>query len=156
MDEDAPWLLYESTVPFEEVRIRAAAIYCSDGRFGEQCDDFLQNALGLPRYDRLAIPGGAACLGGHFSAYREEDALRAQLEFLITAHELSRVILIAHEDCAFYTTFLEASPIGLAELQRDDLVRAADRVRQMAPGVTVEAFLAVRRGGVIGFETVPT
>ena len=35
----------------------AAAVYCSDGRFGEHVDDFLHNALKLPRYDRLAVPG---------------------------------------------------------------------------------------------------
>ena len=37
----------------------AAAVYCSDGRYGEHMDDFLHNCLGLPRYDRVAIPGGA-------------------------------------------------------------------------------------------------
>ena len=30
-------------------------------------------ALGLPRYDRLAVPGGAACLAGYFATYREEE-----------------------------------------------------------------------------------
>ncbi len=38
-------LAYESTVPYEGTRIHAAAIYCSDGRVGEQFDDFLQNGL---------------------------------------------------------------------------------------------------------------
>ena len=74
---------YESSVRFDGNRIRAAAIYCSDGRFGEQFDDFLHNALMLPRYDRLAVPGGAASLAGHFLAFREEDALLEQLRFLI-------------------------------------------------------------------------
>ena len=81
--DDSP--VYQSSVRFDENRIRAAAIYCSDGRFGEQCDDFLHNALQLPRYDRLAVPGGAACLAGHFLAHREEDALVEQLRFLIRA-----------------------------------------------------------------------
>ena len=45
---------------FDENRIRAAALYCSDGRFGEQIDDFLHNGLKLPRCDRLVVPGGAA------------------------------------------------------------------------------------------------
>lgn len=155
MENDAQWHLYESTVPFEEARIRAAAVYCSDGRFGEQCDDFLHNALGLPRYDRLAVPGGAACLAGHFSAYREEDALRAQLEFLIGAHALTRVVLIAHEDCAFYTSLLSASPIGLDELQREDLLKAAARVRDMGRDLRVDAYIALNRDGVIVFDPVP-
>jgi hypothetical protein len=39
-----------SAQPFEEARIRAASIYCSDGRFGEQMDDFL-----LIAHDRCAF-----------------------------------------------------------------------------------------------------
>ena len=58
--------VYKSSAPFDESRIRAAAVYCSDGRFGEQFDDFLHNGLKLPRCDRLAVPGGAASLAGHF------------------------------------------------------------------------------------------
>ncbi len=147
-------VVFESTVPFEGERIRAAAIYCSDGRFGEQCDDFLHNALGLPRYDRLAVPGGPACLAGHFAAYREEDAVKAQLEFLITAHQLERVVLIAHQDCAFYKIFLEVSPVGLAEQQREDLAKAAARVREMGRDLRVDAYLALLQEGRVGFAPV--
>jgi hypothetical protein len=73
--------VYESPVRFHENRIRAAAVYCSDGRFGEHVDDFLHNALKLPRCDRLAVPGGAACLAGHLFAYREEWGLVEQLHY---------------------------------------------------------------------------
>jgi hypothetical protein len=147
--------VYRSTVPFEDVRIKAAAVYCSDGRFGEQCDDFLHSALHLPRYDRVAVPGGPACLAGHFAAHREQDVVKAQLEFLIRAHQLQRVVLIAHQDCAFYTTFLEMSPIGLAEQQREDLHKAAARVRELGRDLTVDTFFAGVQDGVIAFEPVP-
>ena len=63
MHADDRELFYESSVRFDPHRIRAAAVYCSDGRFGDQFDDLLQNALNLPRYDRLAIPGGSAWHG---------------------------------------------------------------------------------------------
>ena len=115
--------VYDSTVAFDASRIGAAAIYCSDGRFGEQCDDLLQQGLGLPRYDRLAVPGGPACLAGHFATYHEGDALHAQLEFLIDTHGLQRIVLIAHQDCAYYTARLEVSPLGLAEQQLEDLAK---------------------------------
>ena len=61
--------IYESPTPYEQTRIHAAAIYCSDGRVGEQIDDFLHKGLGLPRYDRLAIPGGPACLSGSLATF---------------------------------------------------------------------------------------
>ena len=146
--------LYDSAVPFDSSRIGAAAVYCSDGRFGEQCDDFVHHALQLPRYDRLAIPGGAACLASHFATYREEDAALAHLEFLISAHGLNRVVLIAHQDCAFYTKRLEVSELGLAERQREDLLTAAARVRQLGPGLTVEAFFAHQQEGQVTFEWI--
>ncbi len=154
MEDHERWGVYESVVPFEDARIRAAALYCSDGRWGEQFDDFLHNALGLPRYDRVAVPGGPACLAGHFAAYQEEDAVKAQLEFLIRAHEIQRVVLIAHQDCAFYTAFLDVSTVGLAERQREDLLKAVARVRELGRNLAVDAYFAVLQDGVVTFEPV--
>ena len=94
--------VYGSPIQFDENRIGAAAVYCSDGRFGEHFDDFLHNALNLPRYDRLALPGGAECLAGHFLAFKDEEALLDQL-LLIRVHGIERLVLVAHQDCAFYT-----------------------------------------------------
>ena len=147
--------LHESTVPFDPARIGAAAVYCSDGRFGEQCDDFIQRVLGLPRYDRLAVPGGAACLAGHFAAYRDADVLEEQLGFLIEVHGLRRVVLIAHQDCAFYTKRLDASSIGLAELQFEDLAKAARAVRELSSHLAVDAWFAHQHEGVVSFEQAP-
>ncbi len=81
---------YESSMRYDSNRIRAAAVYCSDGRFGEQFDDLLQNFLTLPRYDRLAIPGGSACLARHFATYREEEGVYEQLRFLVDVHGLEQ------------------------------------------------------------------
>jgi len=39
----------------------------------------MQTGLGLPRYDRLAVPRGAACIARHFSTYREEEGVTEQL-----------------------------------------------------------------------------
>ena len=64
----------------------------------------------LPRYDRLALPGGPACLATSFPVYHAEQAVIEQLRFLVQVHLLERVILIAHQDCAFYTERLHISP----------------------------------------------
>src|SRR5688572_30457317 len=53
---------FRSLVRYDPQRMHVAAMYCSDGRVGDHFDDFLQNGLGLPRYDRIALPGGPACL----------------------------------------------------------------------------------------------
>ena len=77
---------YESSIPFRSHRVHAAAVYCSDGRFGEQCDDFLQRGLALPNYDRLAVPGGAAGL----AADRDGSGLFSGLMFLVNALRYER------------------------------------------------------------------
>ena len=146
---------FESSVEFDPHRIRAAAVYCSDGRFGEQFDDLLQNALQLPRYDRLAVPGGAACLARHFATYREEEGVFEQLRFLVDVHGLERVVLIAHEGCAFYSERLRISPLQLETQQRDDMRKAVQRVRTLSKTLTINAFFARKhRHDRIQFESV--
>jgi hypothetical protein len=53
--------IYESPTPYEAARIHAAAIYCSDGRVGEQIDEFLHQRLreGLGVRGFLAHTAGA-------------------------------------------------------------------------------------------------
>lgn len=146
---------FESSVGFDSNRIRAAAVYCSDGRFGEQFDDLLHNKLQLPRYDRLAVPGGAACLAGHFATYREDEGVFEQLRFLVNVHGLEQVILIAHDGCAFYSERLHISPLQLETQQRDDMRKAVRRVRSLSSSLEVRSFFARKyRKGMIRFETI--
>lgn len=155
MHDEGNQSFYESSARFDANRIRAAAVYCSDGRFGEQFDDLLQNALQLPRYDRLAVPGGAACLARHFVTYREEQVVFGQLRFLVNVHGLERVVLIAHENCAFYSERLKVSPLQLETQQRRDMEKAVGRVRSLSRMLSVSAFFARKhRKGVIRFESV--
>jgi hypothetical protein len=144
---------FVSDVPFEAERIHAAAVYCSDGRFGQQMDEFLQRGLGFPRYDRVAVPGGAAPLAEHMAVTRERAALERQVRFLVEAHELQRVVLIAHQDCAFYRLVRVRG--SLEQQQVDDLARAADRIRALAPHLAVEAYFALKMSDQVWFEPVP-
>lgn len=145
---------YESSVIYNQDRIHAAAIYCSDGRVGEHFDDFLQNGLLLPRYDRVALPGGPACLAGHPQAHLEEQGVIDELEFLVRAHALSRIVLIAHQNCAFYTARLGLEDRRLELVQRADLVRAAAFARRVTGLEDVKGFFARRTGDKIRFEPV--
>jgi hypothetical protein len=142
---------FESSLPFDDQRIGAAAVYCSDGRFGEQMDEFLHLSLGLPRYDRVAVPGGAACMAGHMMIYHEANALERQLSFLVSSHGLNKVVLIAHENCGFYKG-LWIGTTTLEEQQRIDLKKAADKIRSHNGKVQVEAYFARRVDGKVRFE----
>jgi hypothetical protein len=146
---------FTSSIPFTHERIGAAAIYCSDGRYNEQFDEFLHQQLGLPRYDRVVVPGGAACLAGHISAWRDEEAVAEQLRFLIVSHELDRIVLIAHKGCGFYLKRLHVSEGSLRATQIEDLEKAALRIREMSSSVRVEAYIAGVDDGVVSFEPTP-
>lgn len=145
---------YRSTIEYNQQRIHAAAVYCSDGRIGEQFDDFLQNGLGLPRYDRVALPGGPACLAGHPQANLEEKGVVDELHFLVEVHKLKKVILIAHQACAFYSNRLELKEPRLELLQKADLVRAAAYVHRVTGLDNIEAYFARLVENSIQFERV--
>lgn len=147
-------LAYESRAAYEKRRIHAAAIYCSDGRIGEHFDDFLSNGLSLPRYDRVALPGGPACLAGHPQAHLEEQGVVDELNFLVSVHGLKRVVLIAHQSCAFYATRLELKEPRLELVQRADLVRAAAFVHRVTCLDSIEAYFARLVDGRVRFERV--
>lgn len=154
MNGEGAKAVFRSVLPFEVSRIQAAAIYCSDGRFGEQMDDFLHNALELPRYDRLIIPGGAACLAGHLASSHEEYALAGQLRFLISVHRLRRVVLIAHRDCAYYSECLRVLPARLLQQQLEDLAEAAERIRGLSSDLKVDAYFASLHESGIDFHAI--
>src|SRR5215213_2300269 len=119
--------MFESKTPYEPERIHAAAIYCSDGRVGDHFDDFLQNGLNLPRYDRLALPGGPAAQA---ETKMEHAAVIDELRFLVDVHGLQRVVLIQHQNCAFYTSRLNLTGFTVEQQQYEDIKRAADLVRK--------------------------
>ncbi len=133
---------FRSADRFDGNRVHAMVVYCSDGRFADQCDDFLHHGLQLPRYDRLALPGGPACLSGSFAGLRDEQTLLEQLRFLVASHGLQQVVLIAHDDCGFYARHLHLSAEQVALQQRDDLRKAGRRVASLFEGLQVDLYFA--------------
>ena len=147
--------IYVSGLPYHTKRMHAAAVYCSDGRVCEQYDDFLRNGLRLPRHDRVALPGGPACLAGHDQTRIEEAGVLDELGFLVSAHGLDRIVLIQHEDCAFYRVRLGVRHAAKERMQRADLVRAARTIRgAIDPRLEVLGFFARRRTAGVAFEAV--
>ncbi len=146
--------LFTSDEPFDIHRIHALAIYCSDGRFGEQFDDFLQTHLNLPRYDRLAVPGGPACLAGHYGDANQLVGIVNQIQFLIQAHGLEHVVLIQHHGCAFYTQVLGGDAESIEPAQDCDLVLAKAKVLEIAPELKVTKVFARLVDNRVAFEAV--
>lgn len=145
---------FRSLLRYDPQRMHVAAVYCSDGRVGEHFDDFLQNGLGLPRYDRVALPGGPASLAGYAEARVAQEGAVDELKFLIEAHGLTRVVLIQHEACAFYTARLKVTEKQIEHLQRADLVRAAYFIRHVTGLDRIDGYFARRTEQAICFEQV--
>jgi hypothetical protein len=147
--------VFHSKHPWEEARIRAVAIYCSDGRWGEAFDEFCHHHLKLPRYDRFAAPGGPAWLAmRHISLLTAYSAARDHLRFLVEVHELQQVVLISHYGCAVYAELTGLDAEGCLPAQEEDLGTAAANLRGWFPALGVRAFLATRQGARIQFHPV--
>ena len=146
--------VYESKIPFDTARVGAAALYCSDGRYGEQMDEYLHQGCGWPRYDRLAIPGGPAVLSGEISVLLEESFLRKYLEFLVRVHGIKHLALIGHEGCAFYSEWLRVPPDRMEGRQLADLQQARHRAAQMLPGLEVHTVFARKQRDRVFFFAV--
>lgn len=143
---------YTSPLPYEAARVYAAAVYCSDGRIGDHVDDFLHHGLGLPRYDRVACPGGPVALSGRFQAFWDARGTEEQLRFLAQVHDVKTVVLIAHANCAYYLKRLSIPPGRLEVEQREDLQKATATVQRLMPGADVKRYLAQLAGAEIRFD----
>jgi hypothetical protein len=145
--------MYISSTPYDAERIFAAAMYCSDGRIGDQVDDFLHHGAGFPRYDRLVCPGGPVALSGRLLALWDARGVEEQVRFLVDVHDIRFVVLIAHEGCAYYSHRLRLPGDAIEAAQREDLQKATQTVLTLAPGVVVTRFFARRAGAAMTFES---
>ena len=137
---------FRSRVAFGPAQARAAAVYCSDGRFGRAFDELLTDGLGLPNCDRLALPGGPARLA--------DGSATDELRFLVEAHGLRRVVLIQHAGCGFYAKRLKVAPGDEQAAQRADLARAAEAVRGATAVTSVLGYLARPDPAGVAFDPV--
>ena len=144
---------YSSPIPPHTDAVRAAVIHCSDGRYTQHCADFVHNELGHPAADLIALPGGPACMAGHPANFVASDRIAEELKFLVDAHELTRVILIAHQGCGLYAAATGLGDSLIEGQQKADLSEAARRIRDVTGVPDVEAwFLRIGDDGGIGFE----
>jgi hypothetical protein len=105
-------------------------VACSDGRLQEATDAFLANELGVVRYDRFYVPGGAGALVPSGYDFVRAQQMRRECRYLIQLHDIGRIVLLMHGPvaggpaegaCADYRRKLpRASVEQLREQQRVD------------------------------------
>ena len=129
---------FAAAQPLGDGPIEALVVYCSDGRFARQSEQFVAEHLHLARCDRLVVPGGPAALiepDAHHNAF--ESA-----KFLMFAHDVDRVVLIMHEDCGYYAHRRELTGASQRRARQADLGRIADRLRAVNADVRIDAYEA--------------
>jgi hypothetical protein len=154
MGPDLPMCVFTSSERWHPERIGALALYCSDGRWGEAFDEFCHRHLQIPRYDRWAVPGGPGWLVPGDDGRDFGPAARKQLDFLVHAHELERIVLITHYGCAAYGHWLQQGAHECLPAQAEDVRTAAATLRQWYPGMRVDGYLAMRQGNCLSFHTL--
>jgi len=87
---------YLTRSEWNEQRLQALVVACSDGRLREALDDFLHSGLGLVRYDRLYVPGGGGALVSSGVELIRPDQIRQECCFLLQAHAIQTLHLIFH------------------------------------------------------------
>lgn len=128
----------------------ALVIHCSDYRWRRAFTHFAEETLGIAEYDVVAVPGGPQFLAVLEYLPKLAWAGHRWTRFLVDAHNLSRVVLIAHEGCQWYQR-MHGEHADIEPRQRHDLEHASRRLAEMLP-VRVEAFFARHRDGKVVFD----
>lgn len=121
------------------------AIHCGDYRFQTAFQEFLNQSLELAgNYDLLVIPGGPLSLTLFEYLPKFQWAISRWLRFFVEQHKIGRLLLIQHQDCAFYRSMplhLHSSPEP-RQRQEQDLRRVKELMRKELPQLSVELYYA--------------
>ena len=141
-----------STTPFLPAYPTALAIYCSDGRFTDAVEELLHH-LGHKRLDVLTLPGGPALLNPWSASPVDADHVARSAQFLIKAHGITEVVLLAHAGCGYYKTrFPMKSAAEIVKSQIDDLAVAARSLDTAK--LKTHRYWAEPQGGKVRFDLV--
>ena len=129
------------------------AVWCSDGRFTKAVEDLLRGD-GHARFDTLTLPGGPALFTGRSASPSDLDTMTTSAEFLISAHKIEHIVLIAHENCGYYRRLLgpAATDAAIHARQEDDVRRAAATLKRLHPRLRVDGWYASVDSGKVAFD----
>jgi hypothetical protein len=123
------------------------AIHCGDFRFQQAFHEFLTTTLKLGEaYDLMVLPGGPLSLTHQLSHSEDTRSARKWARFFVENHGIKRVVLIQHQDCAWYQSMSAQlrDPAALRRRQEQDLQRAVEVLRETFPdrNLRVELYFA--------------
>jgi hypothetical protein len=122
---------------WSSARPNVLVVACSDGRLQEATDGFLANELGIVRYDRFYVPGGAGALVASGYDFARAQQMRRECRYLIALHSIGRIVLLMHgpvaggpieASCADYRRKLPRASVE--QLREQQTVDASQLLRQ--------------------------
>jgi len=120
-------------------------IHCGDYRFQAGFYEFLNQTLNLNgNYDLMVIPGGPLSLTLFEYLPKFSWASWKWFRFFVEKHRIRRLILIQHQDCAWYQTMpahLHDSS-ELRQRQEQDLERIQKTLKKDFHGLSVDLYYA--------------
>jgi hypothetical protein len=123
----------------------ALVVHCSDHRFQAAFHELLNLKLNLDEnYDLLVLPGGPQCLTLVEYLPKFSWAGWKWVRFLVDSHDLKRLILIQHQDCAWYKElpFHLHSSREPRLRQEEDLQRIGRALAKERPELVLELYFA--------------
>ena len=132
----------------------ALAVYCSDGRFTRAVEALLRK-LGHDRLDTMTLPGGPALLNHGPADLSEVFIFSRATRFLIEAHEITHVVLLAHQNCGFYRArFGRLGEDHIRKIQIEHLQAGARALARQHPGLAVACYYARVADDQVAFDDV--
>lgn len=122
---------------WSSARPNVLVVACSDGRLQEATDVFLANELGVVRYDRFYVPGGAGALVASGYDFARAQQMRRECRYLIDLHGIGKIVLLMHgpvaggpaeASCADYRRKLPRASVE--QLREQQAVDATQLLRQ--------------------------
>jgi carbonic anhydrase len=135
---------YVTELPWDPQRPETVVVSCVDGRWYRHFQEFARIHLGAgPCTDFMAVPGGVEPMTLADDTPKDFNFFRRRLEALVDAHGTRRIIIIAHQDCAWYRAQLgAASADTMRSRQIADMRRATSWLRARFDGVAVQSYFA--------------
>lgn len=119
----------------------ALVICCKDYRYIQPTQRFVRQRLGIRWYDLKATAGGVRAMLESPRIVRQW--ILRDIDLVYRLHDVRRVILVHHEDCAAYGGSAKLGPLARQRrFHRRELRRAARVLRRQFPNLTIRGFLA--------------
>ncbi len=118
--------------------VDAAVVFCVDPRFWRQTIQFVEEELGITKFDPYTYPGGPLCLQRDDSSQLYLNNIKAAS---IELHSAKKIILISHERCGGYKLMEGVEGKEALTKQTEHLHSIKEKLTGTFPEVIIEEYM---------------